>query len=205
MRILKLYFLLFLIANLAGCATAPNDHHPMMTWPERATVLSGIKNWNIDGVIAVRTSAGSAGNEGGSANLQWQQKNKNYTILIFGPLGADLTQLSGQPGHITLETANGKKITASSIEQLLTQQTGWQLPVSNLYYWIRGLPVPGQPAQKQFDPYFHLVKLNQQGWTVRFLRYTTTHQVDLPTKILLENWRMKIKINISQWQLISSH
>jgi len=201
MRILKLYFLLFLVCYLAGCAITP-PHYSAITWKEREKILTGIQNWNINAVIAVRTSAG---NQGGSANLQWQQKYKNYTILVFGPLGANLIKLSGQlsdqPGSVILETANGQKMTASSIEQLLAQQTGWQLPVSSLYYWIRGLSVPNLPAEKQFDPYFHLVKLNQQGWTVSFLYYTTINQIDLPMKILLENSRMKIKMNINQWNI----
>ena len=201
MRILKLYFLLCLVCYLVGCATTPPQYNPI-AWKEREKILTGIQNWNINAVIALRTSAG---NQGGSANLQWQQKYKNYTILVFGPLGANLVKLSGQlsdqPGSVSLETANGQKMTASNIEQLLAQQTGWQLPVSELYYWIRGLPVPNLPAQKQFDAYFHLIKLNQQGWTVSFLYYTTINQIDLPMKILLENSRMKIKMNINQWDI----
>ncbi len=200
MRILKLYFLLLMlliIAYLSGCATAPAEHYHVISWQERVTMLSHLQNWNMNAVVAVRTHPG---NEGGSANLQWHQQNKDYTILLFGSLGLNLIKLSNQQGHILLETANGTKITAPTVEKLLMQQTGWQLPVSNLYYWIRGLPVPYQPAHKQFDQYFHLVRLNQQGWTVTFLRYTTVNHIDLPTKILLENWRIKVKINIRQWQ-----
>ncbi|MCE3238416.1 MAG: lolB [Gammaproteobacteria bacterium] len=197
MPILKLYFLLLIIAWLSGCATAPPEHYQTMRWQERIKKLSHFQNWNMNAVVAVRTYPG---NEGGSANMQWHQQNKDYTILLFGSLGLDLIKLSNQQGHILLETANGKKITAPTVEQLLAQQTGWQLPVSNLYYWIRGLPVPYQPAHQQFDQYFHLTQLNQQGWMVTFLRYTTVNHIDLPTKILLENSRIKVKINISQWQ-----
>jgi outer membrane lipoprotein LolB len=199
MRILKLYFLLLILVWLSACATAPGpEHYHTIAWQERMRMLSHFQNWDINAAIAVRTHSGN----GGSANVQWHQHNKDYTILLFGSLGVDLIKLSNQQGHILLETANGKKITAPTVEQLLMQQTGWQLPVSNLYYWIRGLPVPYQPARQQFDQYFHLTKLNQQGWTVTFLRYATVNHIDLPTKIVLENWRMKVKINISHWNSI---
>lgn len=200
MRILRSYIIILLAFGLTSCATLseqPAALNQSISWQDRATRLVGIQTWDIKAVMAVRTNAGS---EGGSANLQWQQNQQGYTMLLFGPLGADSIKISGQPGHVSLETADGKKFRASSPELLLAQQTGWQLPVSNLYYWIRGLPAPGLPGRKQFDAYNHLVRLYQQGWAIDFLRYSSVNQIDVPTKISLQNWRLKVKIIIKQWQ-----
>ncbi len=200
MHILKHHIVILLaFSSLTGCATLPEQpgaQNRPMSWQDRAATLAKIQAWDIKAVMAVQTHAGT---EGGSANLQWQQRYQNFTLLLFGPLGAGSMKIAGRPGYVLLETADGQTFSASSTEILLAQQTGWQLPVSDLYYWIRGLPVPGVPANKQFDAYHHLVKLNQQGWTIDFLRYSVVHQVDVPTKISLENWRIKVKMVIRQW------
>lgn len=200
MRLLQFYILLLLALGLASCATLPEQPialNQFLSLQDRAARLASIQTWNIKGVMAIRTNAGS---EGGSAHLEWQQRQQRYTLMLWGPLGADAIKITGQPGHVSLETANGKKFSASSPELLLVQQTGWQLPMTSLYYWIRGLPVPGLPARKQLDAYHHLVSLHQQGWTVDYLRYGAVNQVDVPSKISLQNWRLQVKIIINQWQ-----
>jgi outer membrane lipoprotein LolB len=201
MRILNLSIVILFAFTLAGCAAlpprAPALNQPM-SWQKRAAALAKIQNWDIHAVMAVRTSAN---NEGGSANLQWLQREQDYTILLWGALGADLIKLSGKPGHVLLETANGNKASAATPELLLLKQAGWQFPVSNLYYWIRGLPAPDSAAQKRFDAYHHLSRLEQQGWRVEFLHYTQVAQMDVPDKILLENWQIKVKIIIFQWKI----
>jgi outer membrane lipoprotein LolB len=159
-------------------------------------VLSKLKTWNIDAMIGIRNVAK---HDSGSASMQWQQSRANYSILLFGPLGAGSTKLTGQPGSVTLAMADGKTFHAKTPELLVTQQTGWRLPVSNLYYWVRGLPVPSLPADKKLDSSNHLVELSQGGWRVQYLDYKTINQIDMPTKILLANPDLNVKIIIRSW------
>ncbi len=202
MRILKFYISLILMLNLAGCATVheqqPVSLNQTTSWQQRQIALMHLQNWDISAVMAMRTHAG---NEGGTANLKWQQHQQDYSIMLYGPLGADTTKIYGRPGRVFLETADGKKFDATTPELLLAQQTGWQLPVSDLYYWIRGLPAQGSPRRMQFDASHHLTQLNQSGWRIDYLRYSTVNQIDVPTKLTLENIRLKIKIVINQWQI----
>jgi outer membrane lipoprotein LolB len=199
-RILRFYIFLFLTLSLAGCTTLreqPSSLNQPISWQARSTTLTKLQTWDISAVMAVRTQAG---NQGDTANLKWQQHQQNYSLLLYGPLGAGAVKIFGQPGYVSLETADGKKFNAATPELLLAQQTGWQLPVSDLFYWIRGLPVKGTPSSMQFDSYHHLIHLNQAGWTIDYLRYSAVNQVDVPTKLTLENSRIKIKIIVNQWQ-----
>lgn len=196
-HLLKLFPSLFGMLILAGCATVsstqPAAENKSVGWEDRTTALSNIKNWDLHGLIAVH-----ARNDAFSANWHWQQlANHDYTIEMFGPMGSNSLQITGTPSHVTLETSDGKKASASSPETLLQQQVGWQLPVSNLYYWIRGLPVPNVSAQKHFDAYHHLTTLVQQDWTVQYLRYTAVNHVDLPSKMVLTNPAINIKLIIN--------
>ncbi len=189
------------VVALTSCTSLPTKQTAVIQ-PEpaskqtRTAALSNIKNWDLKGLIAIRNSK-----EAWSANWQWHQSQNNYTIGLFGPLGSHSIQLTGSPNSVLLETSDGKKVTSSSPENLLEQQLGWRLPVSSLYYWIRGLPVPNTPAQKQLDDSQRLTVLSQQGWRIEYLRYSSINQVDLPSKMVLNNSALNVKIIINLWQI----
>ena len=197
-RALKRIFFTAFALGLASCATLPAPETPKnetLPWDSRVQTLSSIESWDIKGLIAIRTNKDAE-----SANLNWQQNRQSFIINILGPLGSNSYTLVGSPGKVELTNPKGKKFYAESPEALLTQQTGWRLPVSHLKYWVRGLPVPGMAANKHYDAYHHLTELTQDGWQVQFLRYTSAHQVDLPSKIFLNSTNLNVKIIISQWQ-----
>ncbi len=103
--------------------------------------------------IAIRTNK-----DAWRADWQWQQTAPlTYEILLLGPLGTNTIKLTAAPQHVSLTGSNGQHVAALNADELLAQQLGWALPISNLYYWIRGLPAPNQPAQKKLDAYHHLI------------------------------------------------
>lgn len=203
----KWILILVCFSGLVSCASLSpnkinNTHQPVpsqtppATWENRVGVLSNIQDWDLKGLIAIRNSRDAY-----SANWQWHQNQKTYTIGLFGPLGSNSIQLTGSPHTVLLETSDGKKLTSTSPEALLEQQIGSRVPVSSLYYWIRGLPVPGVPAQKQLDASNRLTVLIQQGWRIEYSRYSSINHVDLPAKMILNNAALNVKIIINQWQV----
>jgi outer membrane lipoprotein LolB len=177
-------------------ATALTASQPAQSWSTRVESLSKIHSWDLKGKIAIRTPKDSV-----SASWQWQQTAGNYTIQMFGPLGSGSFKLAGSPGNVSMQTSDGKTASSSSPETLLVEQLGWHLPVSSMRYWIRGLPVPKGDANKSLDDRNHLTVLKQQGWVIQYLDYTTIGNVDLPTKIYLNNPQLDAKIVIKQWKL----
>src|SRR5688572_19803643 len=137
MRLTYHLYLLLLLLFLTSCATTPLPEATTKTFPSwntRKATLSHLTNWNLKAAIAMKTPK-----ESGSANLAWEQRAKNYTLSMWGPLGSNAMTLKGSPGKVSLSTANGQTFEATSPEALLAKQFGWHLPVSHLYYWIRGL------------------------------------------------------------------
>jgi len=192
-------FIYLLFFSLVGCSTLPRKMPPpynhSLSWEKREGALNGITSWDIQGLTAVRTP-----DNAWTANLRWQQREGNYALSLWGPLGVNSFQLTGAPGNVILKTGNGKTYHATSPEELLAKQTGWILPVSNLFYWVRGLPVPTIPSKIQFDPYHHITQLNQAGWTIRYLSYTSAKHTDLPAKIYITHPPLQLKIVIHQWK-----
>ena len=190
-----------LIISLSSCTTITPPPSPVppaaqKPWPDREAALTHLQNWQLNGKIAVVTA-----NDSGSATVDWVQNQKHFNISLLGPLGTNGLKLSGQPGLVTLETADGKHFTAKSPEQLLAQQWGWNVPVSNLNYWVRGLPVPGMPHNSQFDAYHRLSNLTQQGWNIQYLGYETIGQLDLPNKIFITSSALRTKIIVYHWKV----
>lgn len=194
-------FLSFFVAGLllTGCATTPiqptTPTPPSApTWEKRKAELAQIQNWQVNGKIAVQTA-----NDSSSANVDWTQRQGNYVISLYGPLGAQGFKLTGQNGVVTLETNDGKHFTANSPEQLLAERWRFHLPVSNLKYWIRGLPVPGLSAKTAFDNENRLTSLVQQGWRIEYGSYTKASNHELPQRMTITGDNLKVKVAISTW------
>lgn len=195
---LKIVVILILSFILTACATLPADQGALnqsMSWSSRKQQLQTITHWQLQGAIAIKTAQ-----QGQTASLSWQQQhNHRYHIDLYGPLGAGRVSLSGSASQVTL-LADGKHYQANTPDALMQQILGWQLPVRNLYYWVRGIPAPTLPAKLTFDSFHHLSQLQQQGWHVHYQRYTSVHGVDLPSLLLLQRNDLQVKIVISRWQ-----
>ncbi len=190
------HLLLFLFLSACSMLPPPSSPPVKLSWKSRQQALEQLNSWQLRGLIAVHTPGDS-----GTANLIWQQHAQNYSLSLFGPLGAGAVQIQGNPTGVVLQTATGQSFYAANPEQLLYRQLGWKLPVSNLYYWIRGLPVPKLPAKREFDAYHRLIRLTQANWQLQFKQYALFHQRELPTKLVLSHPQLNIKLVIYQWDL----
>jgi len=79
-------------------------------------------------------------------------------------------------------------------------QLGWQLPVSNLLWWVRGLPSPDSRSRVALDANGRLASLQQDGWDVQYLGYSEQDQYSLPTRIKLAGHDLQITLVIKDWQ-----
>lgn len=197
---IRILWTLFLIATLTACTSitpsTPSAPPSTLSWKEREAALNRIQNWHLSGKVGVIAQHNS-----GSASLNWTQQQNHYTISLVGPLGAGGLTLDGRPGSVTMETADGKHATAQSPEKLIAQQWGWQLPVSQMKYWIRGLPAPDAPSQSQFDAYHRLSSISQLGFNVQFLSYYNLGSLSVPDKISITSPSIKVKIIVHQWKI----
>lgn len=79
---------------------------------------------------------------------------------------------------------------------------GWQVPVSNLQFWLRGLPaLKPTPSQITRDDTGHLTSLQQQGWQVAYTDYQHFNGWWLPTRVTAQRGDLKIRVVIKQWLL----
>lgn len=189
---------------LQGCAPAPVKEvpgDPALAWEQRRHKLEHIDNWQLKARIGI-----VAENDSGSASLFWEQHGEHYSLKIVGPFGRGSLVVEGSRGAVTMRTGEGEIYTAQSPEELIWRHTGWYIPVSDLQYWVLGLPAEAHSRDDyQLDAHGRLARLDAGQWKVDYFRYQpvgTEAGVELPDKLRLENPRLSIKLAISEWTLL---
>lgn len=188
------------IALLAGCSgfgtrESVEGHGSPAQWAVNKQQLTALDGWQIDGKIGIR-----APKDSGSGTLFWLQRQDYYDIRLSGPLGRGAARLTGRPGKVSLEVANQGRYEAQSPEALLEEQLGWKLPVSNLAWWVRGLPAPESKSRLNLDADSRLASLEQDGWNVEYLAYTEQNGYWLPERIKLHGTDLDVTLVIKTWQ-----
>lgn len=185
---------------MAACSQHPRQPSPAIN-PAQQAVLSTIDHWSFTGKFAFR-----APNDNGTATIEWRHADMNYQIQLSGPLGQKRTRILGSPGQVRLEQAGHPTYTAATPEQLLEEQLGWTLPLTQLAYWVRALPEPDKPVTRATLNDQGLLDHLQQGeWHITYPSYTAlmaaNQRIWLPTKIEARYHDIRLTLVVRQWQL----
>ncbi len=188
---------LLLATLLAACAQAPVEPAMTPVWEARKDTLMQLQTWDLQGRIAVRTPADS-----GSGSLYWTQQDDAYALRVVAPFSGGMYELTGASGAVSLLTPDKTLLQATDAETLLQQAAGWHLPVSELVYWIRGVPAPALAVEQLLlDAENRITTLGQGGWSIRYKSYTGVRGISLPARLDLENERARVRLSIREWKL----
>lgn len=183
-----------LMLMLSACQTNPQRTGGGTLQEKR---LYRVSNWEAEGKIAIQMA-----DDRQSASFSWTQDEADYAIHLFGPFGQGTTWLRRNSRGVTLENAKTGVHKAGSAEALMQEVLGWQVPVANLQFWLRGLPAKKpRPAQLERDPAGFLSEIHQQGWQVTYSRHENFNGWWLPTRIRAERDDLRLTIVVKRWQL----
>lgn len=176
----RLWIICFIL-SFSGCATLK---------PEPSSAVNS-PAFSVSGAIAAKNQQ-----HGWTGTFFWTHHNqKNYQILIYGPLGAETVEIK-QDDNGVIYREGDKTIRASQAEELLAKETGVRLPVNHLAYWIKGNVAPGPVTSIVRSDDGDIMTLNQAGYTIDYQNYRN-HR---PYKILLSGHQLKVKMIIKQWK-----
>lgn len=188
---------------ISACSSVHSPANPIISdsavKSQKSQSSESMQAWSLSGSISIVQPQHST-----IATLSWTQYNPNtYNLLLYGPLSLGQIQIQGQPGMVTLQQSGHPTVTASNAEALILKQLGWTLPVSNLYYWVRGLPAPGAVRDLQKDASQRLVGFSQQGWEIQYLGFQTVNGMALPTKIVATYPNLRLTLAIKRWVTVT--
>ncbi|WP_299196041.1 lipoprotein insertase outer membrane protein LolB [uncultured Amphritea sp.] len=192
------FLLLSAILLLAGCTGLTPQQDSTVTehtWEEQYQALLAADNWQLRGKIGIRTAS-----ENHNASLFWEQLQQHYQIELSGPLGQGGARIDGNEDGVSIDIAGEEPRWAATPELLMQQTLGWQFPVRDLPYWIKGIPAPGHPfelSMNQQQP----KKLIQNNWEINYLRFSTHNGYRLPEKLTISRNDLRLTIIAKEWQI----
>ncbi|VAX09405.1 hypothetical protein MNBD_GAMMA25-963 [hydrothermal vent metagenome] len=193
-----------LLLLLAGCASVPLPSEPVtspeQSWETRQQQLGELKNWQLSGRVIISNNE----NDAWRLDVIWQQQQDNYEIQISGPLGMGKVRLHGSNDGVFFYDSDGRAYYAQEPEQLLFEHTGIFMPVTSLYYWVRGLPDPTIKAElkSELDNWGRLSQLRQNGWSVDLKRYVQIDALQLPDKLFIHNEEnVEVRMVVDTWEI----
>lgn len=192
---------------LTGCSFFNADKQPEGTiktanekvWQQHQQKIAQLNIWQISGKAGIKTA-----DDSGSASLFWLQQFTSFDIRLSGPLGRGATRIIGDTGQVTIDIAGQGRFTASTAEELVKQQLGWNLPVSHLTWWIKGLPAPDSPYTNVLNNDSRLEHLYQDNWSIEYKAYQELQGYWLPQRIIAKSSDIQIILVIKQWNLTPS-
>jgi len=172
---------------LSNCAIAPPASENS-DWSRQRDQLQKLNSWELRGRVNVRYD-----NESHTPRIIWLQQNVDYNIRLWGTFNAGATEIVGRPGFVTMEN-DGQMLSANSPEDLILEQLGYELPVSQLNYWIKGLPAPDSEAQLAFNELNQLTTIQQADWTINLSDMRQYGALSLPRRVELTRPRNAIRL-----------
>ncbi len=189
---------------LSGCATrAPRAVlPPVMGSPEehqqqREAALGLQQGWSMQGRVAL-----SNGRDGGSGRIEWEQDGTHYDVSLSAPVTRQSWRISGDPAQARLEGIDGGPLQGEDPNVLLRQATRWDIPVTALASWVRGLRADEArhgPARMAFGPDGRLATMEQDGWTVRYTAWQAMGGTEVPQKLEATQGAAKVRLIVDAW------
>lgn len=176
---------------LTGCASVITNNLQHNTPQE-------IKNWELDGKFSL-----SSESQNNTLVFHWKQDDADYLINFILPFGQGNYVLESKADQsASLLTPKKKLLVADDAVALLLQTTGWDVPMDNFSYWLRGLPIPKiKQTNMQFDEDGNITEMQQESWQVSFKRYVKVGDIVLPNKVFVKNDRVLLKLVLWNWNL----
>ncbi len=188
---------LILTSLVLACATKPDS--PQLNWEQQHKQITHLTRWSAQGSVSIKQKMHTT-----ITRFKWQQEHEHYQLKISDPLGIAYVLITGQPGIAKLWQSQNEAIVTDSPEALLARQTHWHLPISQLHYWIRGLPAPGSFKTLQRNKRKQLIRLQQQGWKIHYRNYQRVGRLQLPKQIDFQYGELRVRLVISKWWRLSS-
>ncbi len=178
---------------LAACATV--SEQPELDRDQRSTYLLGREVWSVSGRIFVRSNG-----EGGQGSMQLKVDPSGYLLTLSGPFGQGSWRLRVSAESAVLENSEFGRHQGRSARELLQEHLGWDLPVTEMLDWIRGLD-RRQASSTERDERGLPKRLHQDGWEVSYAAWQMGDVVLMPRKIRAQQGESLIKLVLRRWEL----
>ncbi|MFK8047778.1 MAG: lipoprotein insertase outer membrane protein LolB [Halioglobus sp.] len=191
----KFSFIAVLIALTAGCVGIPRQDPTSHSWEQHSSDLAALEQWKMQGKMAFRNA-----DRAESASITWLQNKENTEVRLSGPLGFSATTISGDGEVVTVVQADETRRYPMSDTAAILSNTGIELPLQALPYWLKGLPDPRADIVEQELQQGQLKLLVQSGWAISYEQYKFFDRHSLPTKLKMRRTDTLVRVIMRHWK-----
>jgi len=134
------------------------------------------------------------------SGVRWMHRTEVDEILLFAPLGQTVARIRSDRQGTALDMPF-KHYVAQDADELTQQVLGWRLPLSGLRYWVLAMPAPVGTFDIEHNANGQVSLLSQDGWVIRYTRYTAQTPGSLPLRLVLQREGMEIQLLIDEWEI----
>jgi len=192
MKLILTSLLLSIGLGLSGCSIFKLQQDSQ----QLENQLNKIQKWQVRGKLSVVSPDDSA-----TGYLTWLQDDENFDLFLSGPFGQGSSRLVGNNGQASLTLPSQEPVHAPSAEYLMARYLGWQFPVLDIRYWVKGQASPHSNSTEERDSMGLLAGLQQHGWQVEFSRYQLQGGTWLPGRIKIKGHKFKFIFAIKEWTI----
>jgi outer membrane lipoprotein LolB len=183
----------------AGCRTLPPGAEvgpgADAPWPQQRAALENLDRYGLNGRVAV-----AAQGQGFSASLRYQQQPRRSNLSLDGPLGIGGLRVEVEGESIAIETSRGEKLDGQAARDELERRLGFQLPLTELRWWLLGIPAPGEVSINQDAGSGEIHDFTQNGWRVSINSRAAGLGFALPQRLTAEREGARLKLLVERWQ-----
>lgn len=157
--------------------------------------------WSLQGRIAV-----SSGRNGGSGRIDWVQDGRRFEVSLSAPVTRQSWRLVGDAAAARLEGLEGGTREGPDAAMLLHDATGWEIPVTALVDWVRGVRAQDAgTASALYGLDGRLLRMEQGGWTIDYHwpapgpATPTSALQTLPTRLDARRGDANVRLIVDQW------
>jgi len=191
--LLKLFFLLSALI-LTACTTTqkPMDN---ASWRMQRQKLNSITNWSISGKLAIITPE-----KKGSARIRWQQHGDDFDLNLTSVIGTRIMEMHKNGQQVLIVDDKGHQYYGTEPEELVYRLTGWQMPVTQLPIWIKGLP---GDSDYDISTDGQLKSIKAQNWQMDYQSYQDVSGWMMPEKITFTGPKTELRLAINEWEFVT--
>ena len=201
----------FALLILSACETMPVKQETTVwddpLWQKHYKLLKSFEQYQLKGRIGITHPEDSF-----SSNFLWRQQQPNqFTFRIYGAFGQTYMILKVQPSYSTLDTGDDEHFEGQDARQLLYSVSGWDIPVTLMQDWIKGLPTGIQRSDLLINADGTLQQIKYLDYVVDYIRYDDaelplgdknsdkTIELKMPDKVRITQGQNKIVLSIRSW------
>lgn len=171
---------------LAACASF-GPEAPAVPRPPRATIA----HYGFDGGLTIHQ-----GDKAWRVGINWQHEPAGDRIVLSGPLGQGLAEITRDASGARLVDAKGKTYVAADAATLLREVVGIPAPIDVIPRWLLA-----DIANATRDAMGRPLHALEDGWSVDYTEYESSRADALPQRLQLERDDLTVNLRIDQWQL----